>query len=144
VTEIAFHFNAPDQVAYVCRLLRKAVASGAKVVVTGFPETLQQLDAALWTFSATDFVPHCHLGCETLVLAATPVILAASISDVPHQEVLVNLGHFVPVDFERFERVIEVVGLDDDDRQRARSRWKHYTDRHYVIKRHDLSLNTAL
>ena len=33
MTEIAFHFNAPDKVAYACRLLRKAVAVNAKVVV---------------------------------------------------------------------------------------------------------------
>ena len=31
MTEIAFHFNAPDKLAYACRLLRKAVASGARV-----------------------------------------------------------------------------------------------------------------
>ena len=34
MTEVAFHFNAPDKVAYACRLLRKAVGSGARVVVT--------------------------------------------------------------------------------------------------------------
>ena len=61
MTEVAFHFNAPDRVAYACRLLRKAVASGAKLVVTGSPDVLQQLDRALWTFSAVDFVPHFFL-----------------------------------------------------------------------------------
>lgn len=143
MTEVAFHFNAPDRVAYICRLLRKAVGSGAKLVVTGFPDTLQQLDAALWTFSPVDFVPHCYVESEASVVAASPVILAASIRDVPHQQVLINLGDFVPDDFERFERVIEVVGLDDDDRQRARLRWKLYADRGFAITRHDLTLKTT-
>ena len=139
MTEVAFHFNAPDPVAYVCRLLRKAVASGAKLVVTGSPDGLQQLDRALWTFSAVDFVPHCFLASETYVVAASPVILSTSTVGVPHQQVLVNLGQRVPEGFERFERVIEVVGLDDEDRQLARSRWKQYADRGYAITRHDLS-----
>ena len=69
MTEVAFHFNAPDRMAYVCRLLRKAVASGARVVVTGMPEALRQLDTALWTFSPVDFVPHCHLDSEAWVVA---------------------------------------------------------------------------
>ena len=140
MTEVAFHFNAPDRVAYACRLLRKAVGSGAKLGVTGLPETLQQLDAALWTFSPTDFVPHCFLESEPYVVAASPVILATSIQSVPHQQVLVNLGQLVPGGFERFERVIEVVGMDDEDRQLARGRWKHYADLGYAITRHDLAL----
>lgn len=143
MTEVAFHFNAPDRVAYVCRLLRKAVSSGAKVVVTGLPDTLQQLDSALWTFSPTDFVPHCQLESDARLVAASPVILAPSIQSVPHQQVLLNLGELVPDGFDRFERVIEVVGLDDDDRQLARSRWKHYAERGYAITRHDLNLKTS-
>lgn len=143
MTEVAFHFNAPDPVAYVCRLLRKAVSSGAKLVVTGSPDTLEQLDVALWTFSPIDFVPHCSLASDARVLAASPVILAPSTHSVPHQQVLLNLGHRVPDGFERFERVIEVVGLDDEGRQFARSRWKHYTEQGHAITRHDLALRTS-
>ena len=30
MTGVEFHFNAPDKLAYACRLLRKAAAKGAK------------------------------------------------------------------------------------------------------------------
>ena len=140
MTDIAFHFNAPDPVAYVCRLLRKAVNSGVKVVVTGLPDTLLQLDAALWTFSPTDFLPHCHLDSSASVIATSPVLLTTLIEFVPHQQVLVNLGYVVPTCFERFERVIEVVGEDDEDRQLARNRWKQYLGLGYTMTRHDLNL----
>ncbi|MDO8350243.1 MAG: DNA polymerase III subunit chi [Gallionella sp.] len=143
MTEVAFHFNAPDRVAYACRLLRKAVSSGARIVVTGHADTLQALDSALWTFSPVDFVAHCHLASDAWVVAASPVILAPSIESVPHQQVLLNIGHLVPSGFERFARVIEVVGMDDEDRQHARSRWKHYTDQGFAIKRHDLTLKPS-
>jgi DNA polymerase-3 subunit chi len=140
VTAIAFHFNAPDRVAYACRLLRKAVGSGAKLVVTGLPATLHLLDEALWALSPVDFVPHCLLTSDAAVVAASPVVLAESVRRVPHQQVLLNLGSLVPNGFESFERVIEIVGLDSDDRQLARIRWKYYADQRYDITRHDLNL----
>lgn len=143
MTAIAFHFNAPDQFAYACRLLRKATSSGAKVVVTGTPDTLKQLDAMLWTFSPTDFVPHCHLSSDDRLLAASPVILAPSIESAPHQEVLLNLGDQVPNGFDRFERVIEIVTLGDEDRQLARSRWKYYAEAGFTMSRHDLTLKAV-
>ena len=143
MTEVAFHFNAPDSLSYACRLLRKAVGSGAKVVVTGPTETLQELDALLWTFSATDFVPHCMADSDTHVVTASPVILSPSIASTAHQQVLLNLGRVVPEGFDRFERGIELVGQDEQDRQLARARWKQYTDRGYAITRHDLTLKTS-
>jgi DNA polymerase-3 subunit chi len=143
MTEIAFHFNAPDKLAYACRLLRKAVASGARVVVTGTPASLQALDTLLWTFSPLEFVAHCRAGSPAEQLMASPVVLAAQIEGgpaLPHHEVLLNLGVDVAAGYERFERTIEVVTLDDEDRQLARQRWKHYADRGYSITRHDLKL----
>lgn len=139
MTEVAFHFNVPDKLVYSCRLLRKAWSSGARVVVTAEPDTLTRLDQMLWTFSALEFVPHCRLTATAATLAVTPVVLAGSLEGCPHHEVLVNLGPQVPDGFERFERFIELVTLADDDRLAARSRWKHYADRGYAMKRHDLA-----
>lgn len=139
MTAIAFHFNASDRLAYACRLLRKAVASGAKIIVTGSPDALLQLDALLWVFSTTDFVPHCQLASDPALVAASPVILARSIETVPYQEVLLNLGDQVPDGFEKFERVVEIVTSDDEDRLSARRRWKQYADAGYAITRHDLT-----
>ena len=140
MTEVAFHFNVPDKLGYACRLLRKGAGSGAKVVVTGEADLLRALDTELWTFSALEFLPHCHAAsADPQVLAASPIVLADAPRATPHQEVLVNLGTRIPDGFERFERLIEVVTQDDEDRQQARARWKHYADRGYAIKRHDLA-----
>lgn len=140
MTEIAFHFNAPDKLAYACRLLRKAVAAGARAVVTGPDDTLARLDQQLWTFSALDFLPHCMADSPARVLDASPVVLAVDAQQAPGRPVLVNLGDLVPTGFERFERLIEVVSGDDDDRALARQRWKHYAARGYTMVRHDLEL----
>lgn len=143
MTEVAFHFNAPEKTGYACRLLRKAMAAGAKVVVTGDSRQLRELDVALWTFSPLEFLPHCLAAAAPAVLAASPVVLAESARLAPHQQVLVNLGVAVPEGFERFQRLIEVVGLGDDDRQQGRRRWKHYADRGYAITRHDAAPKEA-
>ena len=144
MTEVAFHFNVPDKLGYACRLLRKATGAGARVVVTGESELLRSLDVELWSFSALEFIPHCHAAsADGAVLAASPVVLADSPRATPHHEVLVNLGGPVPEGFERFERLIELVSVDEGDRQQARARWKHYADRGYAIRRHDLAGETA-
>jgi DNA polymerase-3 subunit chi len=35
--------------------------------------------------------------------------------------------------------VIEIVSGDDDDRQAARARWKHYAARGYAIQKHEVT-----
>ena len=141
MTEIDFHFNAADKVSHTCRLLRKAVvAGGARVVVTADAPMLDAVDAALWQFSATDFIAHCRSDGDAQTVARSPVVLAApGASGLPHQQVLVNLGDGVPPGFERFERLIEVVTGDEADRLAGRARWRHYADRGYALKRHDLA-----
>ncbi|MEO7939206.1 MAG: DNA polymerase III subunit chi [Betaproteobacteria bacterium] len=139
MTEIAFHFNMTDKTDYVCRLLRKASAQGARVAVTGPQAALLDLDKALWSFSAVDFVPHCSADSPAAVREASPVLLGLPLDELPHHEVLLNLDAEVPVGFERFARVIEVVGSDDQERAQSRVRWKYYQQRGYPIVQHDMA-----
>lgn len=143
MTELAFHFNAPDKLAYACRLLRKAVGAGARLVVTAPASELARLNDLLWTFSSLDFIPHAMASDPEPMRSASPVILAEVLQGLPHQQILVNLGTEVPPGFEHFERLIEVVSLDDGDRHAARQRWKHYTQLGYSIIRHDLALKES-
>lgn len=141
MTDIEFHVNVPDKLHYSCRLLRKAYRSGAKAVVTAEPELLRQLDQLLWGYSSTEFLPHCRIDSAAPTLAATPIVLAEELDTCPPGtagSVLINLGQQVPVGFERFERFIEIASSLEADRLAARDRWKHYRDRGYALKRHEL------
>lgn len=143
MTEVAFHFNAPDKWAYACRLLRKAVNAGARVAVVVPPESMESFDSLLWTFAPLEFVAHCRWPGSDSELKASPVLLTETLVGRvldTHDQVLVNLCSEVPDGFEAFARVIEVVTLEEGDRQTARTRWKHYSDRGYGITRHDLKL----
>lgn len=144
MTEVAFHFGAPDRLAYVCRLLRKAVGSGARVVVVADADMVQQIDADLWALSATDFVAHCTGGAESSVLSRSPVVLVTDLVQATGpRQVLLNLAESVPEGFDQFERLIEVVSRDGADRDPARRRWKQYTEWGYPITRHDLAVKGA-
>jgi DNA polymerase III subunit chi len=141
VTQVAFHFGAPDKVAYASRLLRKVNASGIRTMAVADAATLAQLDVALWCVSQTDFIPHVTLeGTQSLVKRSAVLLALDQPKDSAQCAVLVNLGEEVPVFFTQFERVIEVVSTHDDDRTLARERWKHYTRLGYTIARHDLKL----
>ncbi len=141
MTEVAFHFGAPDKVAYVCRLLRKAVGAGAKVVVVTNEVDLPRLDADLWAMSPTEFLPHAVATQTGAAPKHTPVILTSTnVQGESCRDVLVNLADTVPEGFAAFARLIEVVGTDDADRAIARQRWKHYTQLGYTLARHDLAL----
>lgn len=143
MTGVEFHFNAPDKLGYACRLLRKAARQGAQVAVTAEPAFLRELDMVLWTFEPLEFVPHCLAGAPAQVVGATPIVLCDDARSAPHHDVLVNLGGQVPEGFERFERLIEVVTQEAQDRSAGRSRWNHYKSRGYDIKRKDLELKEA-
>jgi len=137
MTRIDFHFNAPTKVGYTCRLARRARAAGSQLVIFGTDANLlAELDRQLWTFSAQDFLPHCYA--NDALATQTPILLTSDASPTPHHEVLINLDGTQPEFFSRFERLIEVVGRDDIDRQRARERWKFYKDRGYALTHHDL------
>ncbi|MFV0679480.1 DNA polymerase III subunit chi [Ottowia sp.] len=138
MTEVMFHFNVPDKLGYACRLLRKASASGRPVGVLAPEPLLTELDRALWSFAPLEFLPHCLSSASPDVLAQTPLVLATDSAQLPHTDVLLHLGDAVPAGFERFERLIELVGTNENDRLQARQRWRHYADRGYAIQRHDV------
>jgi DNA polymerase III subunit chi len=139
MTDISFHFNVTDKLLHTCRLLRKAQAGGASVAVTADAAELDQLDQLLWSFSATDFVPHLRAINGPAAMIDRSVLLVESPASCPHHGVLVNLGLKVPDEFERFERFIEVVTLGSEERLAARDRWKHYSLRGYALQKHDLA-----
>jgi DNA polymerase-3 subunit chi len=130
--KVEFHSGVGEPVAHACRLLRKAHAAGARVVVRGPGEVLDQLDQALWTFDALSFVPHVRLRGGTRpapALARTPSWLVDDITAVPDErEVLVHLGPEMVDGWQSFARVIEIVSADGAASAAARVRWRRYAE----------------
>lgn len=133
MTRIDFYRYAEDKLRFACRLAAKAHSQSTRLVVYS-PERamLDEFDRALWTFQATGFVPHCFV--DAAIADETPVILATAGDALPHHDVLLNLSDEWPPFFASFERLLEVVGSDEADKEKARERYVFYKKRGYDIK----------
>ena len=132
MTRIDFYHYAEDKLRYACRLAATVAERDNRLVVFAPDErVLSAFDRLLWTFQSTRFVPHCRA--SDAIAAETPVVLAAGEEALPHHDVLLNLGHEWPPFFASFERLLEIVGADEEDKQRARARFVFYRKRGYEI-----------
>jgi DNA polymerase III subunit chi len=147
VTRIDFHYNVPDKLHYCCRLARKILRANQRAVLFHEDaEIVGQLDALLWSFASTDFVP--HVLAKDALAGQTPLLLASHHDvtqgqqgyelNLAHHDILVHMGNSAPPHFATFVRLIEVVSQDAQDRQLARERVKHYRERGYTVQMHDM------
>ncbi|WP_114638927.1 DNA polymerase III subunit chi [Polynucleobacter necessarius] len=152
MARIDFHSNVSDKLEYACRLTRKIWSTAQEghavrnIVIVGEKADLQSLDELLWTFSTTDFLPHCFINDE--LAAETPIVLADNfaspdLSNIPHADVLIHLGMRMPADVPalvaRFPRIVEVVTVNEAERLAGRERFKAYRDLGHELHNFDQS-----
>ena len=138
MTSIDFYFNAEDRLQVACRLAGKALKQSQRLLIYApDPEAASRIDKLLWTWPAIGFVPHC--AAHSALAAETPVLIATDERTPAQCELLLNLGADCPPHFERFTRLLEVVG--EADKEAARGRYRFYRERGYKIASHDLAQN---
>jgi DNA polymerase-3 subunit chi len=138
VTTIDFYFNAADPLQVACRLAAKAIGQKKRMLVHApDAELAARIDRMLWTWPAIGFVPHCAV--HDPLAAETPVLIRSGEESPADCQVLLNLGPQCPPHFERFDRLLEVVGAADEERRAGRERYKYYLERGYKIANHDLA-----
>ena len=142
MTQIDFYTNASDKIATACRVAAKAYGLGHRMLVfCPDAEVAARVDRLLWTTPATGFIPHCAPA--DALAAETPIIIDHRGETPLCDQVLINLRAEWPPFFARFERLVEIVTVEDNDRQAARERWKFYRDRGYEMRMHDLADSAA-
>jgi DNA polymerase-3 subunit chi len=138
LTTIDFYFNAADRLQLACRLAGKALAQRKRLLLYApQAELAQRLDRMLWTWPAISFVPHCFA--SDAAAPESPVLIALDGESAPACELMLNLAPQCPPFFERFERLLEVVSMDDEERRAGRARYAWYRERGYAIRNHDLA-----
>ena len=146
MTRIDFYFNVSDRLNFSCRIVRKVIhdskANQNEPIVVYCPEKskLFFFGSLLYSFSNTDFLPNVFVG-DSLELV-TPVILSANpwIPSSPRRpNLLLNLDDNICEVFSSFDRVIEVVGKDENDKLPARQKFTFYKNRGYQIHNHNIS-----
>jgi DNA polymerase-3 subunit chi len=152
MARIDFHSNVSDKLEYVCRLTRKIWSTTPEgqpvrnIVIVGDRADLKKLDELMWTFSSTDFLPHCFITDDAA--PETPVVLsenfaASALNAIPHADVMIHLGMNMPQDVpalvERFPRIVEVVTTNEAERLAGRERYRAYRDLGHELHNFDQS-----
>lgn len=149
MTRIDFAFGAPDRLRMACQVVRKRFLAGQRLVVyCRDGSRLAAFDRMLWAFDDTSFVP--HVLANDPLASETPVVLTAGDPQQAAQAAqpaggdasplwLLNLDTECPPGFDTFERLLEIVSEDPDDKLAARQRWRVYQNAGHTPVSHDLS-----
>lgn len=124
--QVSFYSDAADPLHFACRLIRRALATGKPVGVCVPAEEAARLDQLLWTFEATEFIPHRRWDGSSPA-APGEVLLVDDAARLPHRGLLLNLADDMPGDVMAFERVLEVIGHDPARVQAGRARYRRYS-----------------
>ena len=137
MTEISFYTFAADRLAVLRQLAAKAYGQKRNVLIhTADPALAENVDRMLWANPPLSFLPHCR---DSGALARqTPILIGVNVDSLAKADVLINLDDNHPAQFSRFDRVLEIVTTDEEDRARGRQRYRFYQERGYSIKTHDL------
>lgn len=137
MTEVLFYTHVDDKLKTACALTAKALARKMRVMLyTEDAAATEHLSKLLWSAPVTGFVPHCRSGDK--LAQVTPVIVDHRDESLVHDQVLINLRGETPAFFSRFQRLVEIVGLEEADREAGRTRFRFYRDRGYDIRTHRL------
>jgi DNA polymerase III subunit chi len=138
LTRIDFIFNVESKTHQATQVLHTQLKKGRQVTVHVASETeAHALSDALWGYDAVSFLPHCLV--TDSFAKETPVLIHWPQQALLQHDVLINFQAITPIFFSRFGRLVEIVGLDEQDKRQARERFKFYRDRGYEIKTHDVS-----
>lgn len=138
MTQISFFHGARDRLQAIAAWLVRAGSEGRQVLVyVPAGERSEQLDRLLWTHPATGFAPHCRA--SDPIAAETPILLALELDNPPHDNCLLNLSNEIPPGFSRFQQLVEIISVDDEDRLPGRERFRFYRERGYPLENRDIS-----
>jgi DNA polymerase-3 subunit chi len=142
MTKVDFYTGVDDKLHAACQLSHKAMLAGVRVLLHAPDEaTAEELDRLLWHYPATAFIPHCraqHPGAQEM-----PVTVSHQSDMFPHSELLISLHTACLPFFSRFERLIEIVGGEEQDAQLGRERYAFYRDRGYEMRHFNLKDKAA-
>ncbi len=135
---LADNHNQPDSVGLVaCRLLEKAYFKGHRIFVHCANEhDAHHIDELLWTFKESSFIPH-NLQGEGPE-PPPPVHIGFSKEPRGFNDILLNLAAEIPVFYNKFKRIIEIVPPNEEQKALSRRRYQHYRAQGCTIHTHNV------
>ena len=139
MARVDFYHGADNKLSVAARLAQKAILSGARMgIYAPEAELSQRLDRTLWTFTPLSFVAHAHE--SNPIAGESPIVILQKISSNATfgLKILINMDVSVPDGSADFDRLIEIVGQEEEDIAAARLRYKAYRDLGYELFSHRL------
>lgn len=118
---------------FACRLVEQFYQEqGSGIFLhTDSKEEAEKLDALLWTFGDTSFLPHqLYSGQEN----QAPIQIGFGESPLNKQTILINFGKEIPGFYQQCDQVIEIVFTDPVVQQCGRQKYKQYRDQGHDIQ----------
>lgn len=127
---------------FICSLINKAWLSGNQIYIHVDSEAGgKAIDDLLWTYRDISFLPHELLSQQQT--SNSPVSIGYATNYTNDESVMLNLSQEVPAFSNQFERILEIVGDDQHQRQQARQRYKYYRDHSYELHDHKIEQHAS-
>jgi DNA polymerase-3 subunit chi len=120
-----------------CRLIEKAYKNRHRIYVNTQNENeANHLDELLWTYREDSFLPHSLYGDGPE--PAPPIQIGYQVTPDKHRDILINLSQDVPVFYQQFLRVLEIVSTEPAVQNISREHYRQYRTDGFDIQTHKL------
>ena len=142
MAEVSFYIlpseSLQERYLFACKLIEKAYRSGHFCyVLTDGEEQSQIIDDLLWTFRAGSFIPH-QIYTGDLPNFEKVILIGSLNAPENWQKTLFNLSSQCPHDFERAERILEILDDSEATKEAGRNRYRQYQQSGMTLVQHDM------
>ncbi|QEP43340.1 DNA polymerase III subunit chi [Ectothiorhodospiraceae bacterium BW-2] len=149
MTQVNFYIQQRlSQQLLACKIVAKGWQQGSLLYLhTEDSLAAAKIDDLLWCFDDVSFLPHQRLnersdaeGIRIYIGYGDQLLQRPQLIDNNTPSAMVNLADTPtpPACFSRFDKVAEVVPLDENGKQLARARYRYYQERGYPMQTHNL------
>jgi len=142
MTQIEF-YSVEDQqnklpFAHITEVVKRGYRKGQKIFIHAENKKLaEKIDEILWTHDAKSFLPHQLVGEDENT--KPPIEIGFGQEPNIQPDILINLASEVPLFFSQFKWVFEYAFGDEENKEKARTRFKFYRERGYPLNHRKIS-----
>lgn len=114
---------------FTCKIIQKIHDLNLKVLVRT-PDSAKSeiMDRLLWTFRQNSFIPHTIFSTDGVLWTDYPIQISHEHHCPDEANVLINLQEETDEEYLKYERIVELVGNNQEDKINARKRYRYYRD----------------
>lgn len=117
--------SRPERLNFVCRLTETAYKAGNTIyLLAASSSEAVEINKLLWTFKDDGFVPHNLSGDSNQ--ASAPIMIGHEQPDKREYGLIINLANSVPAEFDKFQRIAEIIDASSTAKHSGRQRFTQY------------------